>query len=289
MSPAYSLCFALSILLCSCGPWSGYEEVADGFGYDLDVDLDGGPEGDDAKYMVMDAWLCNSQDSILAPTGGFSLEVLMRPTTDPYDLVHPLKHISVGDSGSFQWEYAHFKKNPFFKNLRVEGMAADSLVRLRFRMREVLNAEGYAEKERQDKRQNQSAAVDAFKMYVQLYRPDVENVPLEPFVIKETFVSEGQSPRYGDSVLVKYLLLDFSGKPLDGIWGTEAPVWLRMGGGSFPLGFYEGLKGMRTGETAMVVVPYTFAWGEEGNPDLYIPPMENVVYKLELFEVKGGN
>lgn len=277
--------FLLSALIQACGLGSGFETLGPELSLRLDTDLDGGPRGDSVVWLKMSAWILNSDDSILAPTSGFNLEVHKVPSSNPNDLIAVMPYLSAGDSGAIQWTKKAFQSIPEFKNLGLNGLNSDSLVRLRFRVLEVRNPEGLKALNREKEQQAAAYAVDEFKAYIQLYRPDLESIPFLPFVIKETFQEKAKQLQYGDSIRMRYLLLTLDGRPLEGDWSDSGQLHLTIGPCSlFPMAFFEGLMQFREGEQGMLLIPFTHwssdppaAWAKFG-----LQPFDNVVYKVHV-------
>lgn len=280
--------FVFTALFQACGWGSGFEELGPEMSLKLDTDLDGGPTGDSVVWLRMSAWISNSEDSILEPTSGFNLEVHKVASTNPNDLIAVLPHLSAGDSGAIQWTKQAFQSIPEFKNLVLNGLKSDSLVRLRFRVLEVRNREGLEALNREKEQQAAAYAVDEFKAYIQLYRPDLVSIPFSPFVIKETFQEKAKQLQYGDSIRIRYLLLTLDGRPVEGDWSDSGQLHLKIGPSSlFPMAFFEGLMQFKEGEQGLLLIPYTHwssnppsAWAKYG-----LHAFDNLVYKIDVERV----
>ena len=117
--------------------------------------------------------------------------------------------------------------------------------------------------------------------------------------ILDIVVGEGLTPTEGDSVWVHYKLWLPDGFLVEDsrAGDNEEPVGLLFR--PLPLGplipgWVEGVKGMREGGTRKLVIPSHLAYGEYGvrgsRGDYIIPPNANLVFEVELVQVKtpGG-
>jgi hypothetical protein len=280
------LCAAFLLLISNGCFWgTDFEKMGPEVGIHFDSDLDGGPTGDSVAWLRMSVWIANSADSILEPKTGFTLEVHQVESNNPNDLMSVLPTLSAGDTGAIQWTARAFHSIPEFQNLGLGGILNDSLVRLRFRVLEVRNAEGLAELNRQKQQRAAAYAVDEFKAYIQLYRPDLEGIPLAPFVLKEQFNEAASELQFGDSIRFKYLLLTLEGRPLEGDWSDAGIKGLRIGpSAQFPEAFFEGLMQMKAGEQGMILLPFTHCTAEppESWKTYGLGPFENLVYKVSI-------
>ena len=93
---------------------------------------------------------------------------------------------------------------------------------------------------------------------------------------------KGKSPKATDVVLVNYEGKLTDGKVFDSSYERGEPI-------SFPLnrvipGWTEGLQLMQEGAVYEFYIPYNLAYGERGAGP--IPPKSDLIFKVELLEVK---
>jgi FKBP-type peptidyl-prolyl cis-trans isomerase FkpA len=99
----------------------------------------------------------------------------------------------------------------------------------------------------------------------------------------ETMDGVGSLPIDGDQVSVTY-----TGKFLEGtaFQSTGKTFSFTVGSNGVIKGFEAGVRQMRKGGTATVVVPYNYAYGEYGRVDNYyrivVPPFKTLVFNLTL-------
>ena len=96
----------------------------------------------------------------------------------------------------------------------------------------------------------------------------------------------GAHPGDNDEVKVNYEGKLLDGQVFDSTYERGAPATLEVGG-VIP-GWQEALKLMRPGDTWLIYLPATLAYGDQGAGP--IPPGSTLVFKLELIAIKpaGG-
>ncbi len=120
-------------------------------------------------------------------------------------------------------------------------------------------------------------------------------------VYKITKNGNGKKPANGTNVMVNYagyfengMLFDSSIKSIEESYGKfnkqkemqngYQPIPFTMGTktGLIP-GFIEGLEKMKLGDKAILFIPSSLGWGEQGAPPL-IGPNTNVIFEIEMLE-----
>ncbi|MBI5434109.1 MAG: FKBP-type peptidyl-prolyl cis-trans isomerase [Planctomycetes bacterium] len=84
-------------------------------------------------------------------------------------------------------------------------------------------------------------------------------------------------------------LLPEAAKPFDTTRETGIPLELDLSGASGPKpirGLALGLIGLKRGSKAKLTVPPALAWGEAGNPAGGVPEKSDVIYSVEILEVR---
>lgn len=105
----------------------------------------------------------------------------------------------------------------------------------------------------------------------------------------------GREAAQGDEVVVHY-----RGEIEGGLGGAAVefensrtarkgePIPLRLEEGRTIAGFVRGMPGMRVGGLRRLALPSWFAYGAEGLPALKIPPFADLVFVVELLEVRAA-
>ena len=95
----------------------------------------------------------------------------------------------------------------------------------------------------------------------------------------------GLVPEYGDVLTIHYTFMLEDDTPFDSSYNQGEPVTFPFMPGQIPPGWEEGLKLMKEGGKAMLVIPPDMAFGAEGIPGL-VPPNAVVKTEMELITVE---
>ncbi|MGB0870114.1 MAG: peptidylprolyl isomerase [Flavobacteriales bacterium] len=95
----------------------------------------------------------------------------------------------------------------------------------------------------------------------------------------------GVESKEGDTVKVHYTGMLDTGKVFDSSVQRNEPFDLELGTGMVIPGWEIGIKGMKAGEKAKLIIPYYLAYGERGYPGV-IPPKATLEFDVELISIK---
>ncbi|MCE9596312.1 MAG: FKBP-type peptidyl-prolyl cis-trans isomerase [Planctomycetes bacterium] len=129
---------------------------------------------------------------------------------------------------------------------------------------------------------SETAATATFETYVEK-RDD--GLQIEVF-------APGDGPAIGPTsrVVLHYnALLPGATKPFDSTRESGIPLELDLGASSGPKpvpGLARGLIGLKRGAKAKLTLPPALAWGDAGNPANGVPAASDVVYSIEILEVR---
>lgn len=99
-------------------------------------------------------------------------------------------------------------------------------------------------------------------------------------------VGEGDEAVAGKSVSVHYTgTLKSDGSKFDSSLDRGEPFTFNLGGGQVIKGWDQGVVGMKVGGKRKLVIPAELAYGEQ-SPSPAIPPNSDLVFEIELLEVK---
>jgi len=95
--------------------------------------------------------------------------------------------------------------------------------------------------------------------------------------------TQGVQPQVGQTARIKFVATYLDGTPLgDSEWMGDAYEFV-VGQGKVLRGLEEGVRLMRVGEKARLVLPYTLAYGPKGYEN--IPAYSNLVFDVDLLEL----
>ncbi len=105
-------------------------------------------------------------------------------------------------------------------------------------------------------------------------------------VIEDVVKGTGAEAKLGSKITVHYRgTFKDGGKEFDSSLKGD-PITFELRNGALIRGWTEGIPGMKVGGKRKLVVPYAMAYGERGTPDGTIGPKKDLVFDVELKEVK---
>ncbi len=94
----------------------------------------------------------------------------------------------------------------------------------------------------------------------------------------------GKPSEEGDTVKVHYTGMLDTGSVFDSSVKRNEPFDLELGTGMVIPGWEIGIKGMKAGEKAKLIIPYYLAYGDRGYPPV-IPPKSTLEFDVELISI----
>ena len=248
-----------------------------------------------------------TDDTVFLSTGRDSLlsdRVVVEESVYPGDLFEALRLMTVGDSATFILNSTDLFLNFFRMQSLPEYIKDSSDVFLDLRIKERLPAEELQLKMRemeaeQERMLGELRATEPERIAAYLKMNRLSGKPgRSGLYYIETRAGNGPLIANGRSVTVHYVAKLTDGKIIETSIKEEAmksgifdslfdyiPFTFVMGDSSTVAGWEQGIAMMRKGGKAVLVVPSSLAYGEEGLDDL-IPPYAPLVYEIEVLEVK---
>ena len=295
-----------TILLSCSGDHAGFNKAASGLYFRFAEQSDTGKPvmpGDQVTVSLR----MYTKDTVFLETGRDSLlsdQIILEEPVYPGDVYDALMMMKTGDSATFI-----LRGNDLFLTFfRVQDLppfvndSADVFMDVRLKSRlpqaEVdKNRAAMTEESNQmleAMRQSEPARIAEFLAAGQL---KATPRPSGLYYI-ETRHGHGKKVENGSEVTLNYVARLITGKIIETSIREEAiksgifdslfeytPFTFIMGDKSTVAGWEEGISYMRKGGKAVLVVPSSLAYGEEGLEDL-VPPYSPVVYEIEILDVK---
>ena len=105
--------------------------------------------------------------------------------------------------------------------------------------------------------------------------------------VRITLLEEGSGSfvEEGDSVLAHYILNRADNTLVESTWKRGDPVWVTLGNdAAFPIGFHQGVFGMKIGERRIIDVPSELGYGSAGIKGL-IAPNTALRYEVQILNI----
>jgi FKBP-type peptidyl-prolyl cis-trans isomerase FkpA len=112
--------------------------------------------------------------------------------------------------------------------------------------------------------------------------------------IVDHVIGKGKEASYGNTVVVNYtgwfykpLAVKQRGRKFDSsLDAGRTPLDFRLGAGQVIKGWEQGVAGMKVGGKRTLIVPSQLAYGSRGAPGGSIPPNSDLIFDVELLDVK---
>jgi FKBP-type peptidyl-prolyl cis-trans isomerase FkpA len=296
----------LAILLASCGGHTGFKRSGTGLYYRFHQQNENGEKASQGDEVTVSMRLY-TDDTVFLATGRDTLlsdKILLEEPVYPGDIYEALMMMRTGDSATFILDGNDlFLK--FFRMQEIPAYAKDSAeVRMDVRLKALLPKAEVEKKMQAEEEQNQimleelkQSEPKRIASIVSAINPSAKPRPSGLYYI-ETRAGRGPAIKEGSAVTLNYVARLADGKIIETSVKEEAiksgtfdslfeytPFSFIMGDKSTVAGWEEGISCMRRGGKAILVVPSSLAYGEEGLEDL-IPPYAPVVYEIEILDVK---
>ena len=290
-----SYLFIIGILVavaCTTSDFPGYEKDSDGLyykGYSVD---DNAPKPAQGDFLTLDMVYRNSKDSILFNSkdmeGGFRIPV--QEPGYPGDFFYAISKLHINDSVSFVISADSFflrtvgmPELPEFVNpgefLYFEAKLVKIQTKVEFEKEQQLLVEEHLEQMNELKQKELKEINEYIKN---------NNIGLKPtesgLYYIEITKGNGKPVEDGSVVRVHYTGVLLNGEKFDSSYDRNEAIEFEIGSRKIIPGWNEGIKLMREGGKAVIIVPSDLAYGEQGKGD--IAPFTTLVFEIELLEVK---
>ncbi len=108
--------------------------------------------------------------------------------------------------------------------------------------------------------------------------------------IEVTKVGAGKAATAGKHVTIHYKAsVADAEKPFDSTFASNRPLEVELGvGAKLPVieGLRRGLEGLMPGSEVRLKIPANLAWGEKGNPAVGVPANADVVFEVQVLDVR---
>lgn len=237
----------------------------------------------EGELMTFSLVIKNSQDSVLrnSNTDGQPVNMLVQPGSYKGSFEDGIRMLSVGDSATFYVSVdSLFSRSP---QPPPPFLKPGTDMKFSVRLLKVENQQEYEkrmEAERKTRPQQEEAAIKAY-----MNKAGLKNTQRLPSGVHYAVTQAGSGPAVaaGDSITVLYVAKLISGQVFD--QNQEQGLPFRVGMKQMIPGFDEAVLKLRQGDRAVIVMPSSAAYGEQGSPPV-IPPNAILIFETELKSVR---
>jgi FKBP-type peptidyl-prolyl cis-trans isomerase len=147
----------------------------------------------------------------------------------------------------------------------------------------LLDEEEYVRWQEEKETQDKAAAYGLFRSYLETV--GVKNDPTgSGIVMVPEREGSGRNPKFGDRVLIHYMMVSFGGAELANTYKSGQPYDFTLGSSDVVYGLNEALLRMKKGGKARIYIPYYLAYGKDGVAG-YVGPYTHLVMDVELLDI----
>jgi FKBP-type peptidyl-prolyl cis-trans isomerase len=152
----------------------------------------------------------------------------------------------------------------------------------------IQDSKVYAEQQKliQERQQAKysSEAESKFKQYTDKTLEATEKVLPSGIIVNIINDTKAEKPQPGDMVSVNYYGFFRDGSSFDNSYRSGRPFAFKIGQGGAIRGWQEGIPEIPKGGSAILDIPYEYAYGAAGNPPV-IPPNSDLVFYVVLEDI----
>lgn len=280
-----TICLSAMVLLTACNDkFPGYRKTADGLYYKF-YHHDASAQKPNQTDFVKLEMACYLDDSLYYDWRGTGNDVYAQLNGSKFagDLHEAYAMMHVGDSASFYIKADSIAVRYYDQDPDKVGLKPEDYFRYEVKLVEVKTQEEFkASIEGVQLEALREQSEQAFWDY--LKENNITEYTASGLFFSKSVTTQGAMPQKGQTACIKFVA-----SYLDGVLlGTSDQLGevyeVAYGEGKVLRGLEEGIGLMRVGEKARLVLPYTLAYGSQAYGS--IPPYSNLVFDVELIEIK---
>lgn len=280
---------SISFAACKSG---GFDKTESGLQYKMHTKNEGAKPavGD---IVVMDMIYKTDKDSVLFSTytKGQPLEMPLQEPSYKGSVEEGFAMLSAGDSATFLVSADSLFLRTFHMEKMPDFIKAGSMLTFMVKMQKFTTKAEAEAKEKAMLEKYKNDEVTATAKYI-----SDNKITTKPtasgLYYTETLAGKGMQADTGMTVSMHYTGKFLDGKVFDSSLQTGQPLEFILGRNQVIPGWEEGIRMMKKGGKATILVPSALGYGEHGAQDprsrgeYIIPPYSALVFELELVDVK---
>lgn len=279
--------FGVVALLAMSGCSNEPKKTASGLEYKI-IDDEAGPVAKVGDYMKVHIKTTVHDSTIMDTHGegvGYRWLPLQKPSGQPFDMMEGLALLSKGDSAEFiipaDSVMKGFSRPPFVRT--------GDKIRVFVKVLDVKDEQSYTSTLEQEKKEQADKDAGIIKQYLDSTHQTAVPAQNGVYVIVQK-EGTGVYPQDGQEVSVMYTGKTLDGKTFDSnedsAFHHTEPLIFTLGRHMMIPGMEDGLKILKKGAEATLVVPSGEGYGEQGRAPA-IAPNSVLLFHVKLIDVKG--
>ncbi len=274
-SLAIFVLIAFASLACS-SKYAGYEKSASGLYYKLykvGEDTLKPKLGDwvslNMRYVYKDSVLFDSKKAMGSP-----VRFQLPPSDFKGDIYEGIQMMTAGDSASFILNADSLFFKTFRQKTRPSFVDSNSVIYFYITLLSVDSPQSLMKKEEV-----------ALQQYIQDQKITIEPLPSGLYYIEQQ-AGKGASIDSGSWVKIHFKVSLIDGKQIFSSYEQPEPIKFEFGKRFDTQGMEEGVKKLKKGGKAKLIVPSLIGFGEMGRGAI-VPPYSTLIYDIEIVDVQS--
>ncbi|MCX7862051.1 MAG: FKBP-type peptidyl-prolyl cis-trans isomerase [Bacteroidales bacterium] len=237
------------------------------------------------EIMEVAMYYTNEKDSILYDTREFGKTFRMKvknPTLNGGTIDDGILLMHKGDSAIFKVDAIRF-----FTETKQEEVPSfikpGEKLTFYIKIYNIYTVQEYMEMKRKQSFQNEEEEMQALQSYLKLANITIKPLPSGLYYI-EKVKGKGKAPSENSWVSIHYLGTFINGEPFDNTYERNQPFEFQIGQNQVIPGLEEGIKLMKEGGEAILIIPSKLAYGDQQYK--MIPPFSTLIFEVQLIKVK---
>lgn len=274
----------LTILIISCST-SKFKNDGNGLEYYIVESHPQNRIANPGEIMEVSMYYTDEKDSILYDTREFPNVFKMKikaPSPNGGTIDDGILLMHEGDSAIFKVDAIRFYTET--KNEQVPQFikSGDKLI-FYIKILKIYSLDEYLANKKKQYNFSEQEEINALKNYLKLSNITVEPTPSGLYYI-ETKKGSGKKPNDSSIVKIDYLASFLGGKIFDNTYERNEPFEFQLGKNIVIPGLEEGVKLMREGGEATLIIPSKLAYGSQQYK--IVPPFTTIIFEVKLLSVK---
>lgn len=284
MNKLLIILFFISFLFISC---SNNEFKSDGFGleYKFIVENKNERQPIPGEIIEVSMYYTDYKDSILYDTREFTRFFKMKvrnPSSNGGTIDDAILLMHKGDSAIFKVDAIKFFTETKQENVPSFIKQGDKLI-FYIKLHNIYTVSEYLEKKKKQHFESEEEEMQALEHYLKIANITEKPLPSGLYYIEKK-KGTGKQPSDNSFVSIHYLGTFINGEPFDNTYERNSPFEFQLGKELVIQGLEEGVKLMREGGEAILIIPSKLAYGSEQYK--MIPPYSTLIFEITLLKVK---
>ncbi len=272
-------------LSISCNSNKSFQKDESGLEYKFIVENKNERQPQPGDIIEITMYYTTPNDSILYDTREFTKMFRMKvknPSLNGGTIDDAILLMHKGDSAIFKVDAVRFFTETKQEEAPKFIKSGDKLT-FYIKLHNVYTVQEYAEQRRKQSFQSEEEEMQALEAYLKLANITTPPRPSGLYFI-EKVKGTGKAPADNSWVSIHYLGTFVNGEPFDNTYERNQPFEFQLGQNLVIPGLEEGVKLMREGGEAIIIIPSKLAYGDQ--PYKMIPPYSTLIFEVQLLKVK---